>query len=200
MKSVTDSSGENLRYEIRIAGSGGQGIVLAGIMLARAAILDGRFVAQSQSYGAETRGGNVISEVIISGGEIDYPRVLKLDLLVALTQTACDQSMSDMKAEGLVVVDSELVRGVIWGKVVRIPFRQIAQKVGEERAINTAALGAIAVLCPVISPDSLARVLAETLPPHKVGANRLAFEEASKAAQNLRESLESVDIKEAFEI
>lgn len=200
MKSVINSSKKNSRYEIRIAGSGGQGIVLAGIMLAKAVLLNDRFVVQSQSYGPETRGGSVISEVIISDVEIDYPRVLKLDLLLALTQPACDQNTLDMKAEGLVIVDSEVVRGTIWGKVVRIPFLQIAREVGEERALNMAALGAIGALCPTVSPDSLARVLIETLPPHKVAANRLAFDEALKAARNLRGCLKPVNIKEAFEI
>lgn len=200
MKSVINSSKKNSRYEIRIAGSGGQGVVLAGIMLAKAVLLNDRFVAQSQSYGPETRGGSVISEVIISDVEIDYPRVLKLDLLLALTQTACDENMPDMKAEGLVVVDSEVVRGTIWGKVVRIPFLQIARGVGEERALNVAALGAIVALCPMVSPRSLVRVLTETLPPHKVVANHLAFDEALKAARNLRRCLKPVSIKEAFEI
>lgn len=200
MKNAINSSEKNSRYEIRIAGSGGQGIVLAGIILAKAAILDGRYVVQSQRYGPEMRGGKSISEVIVSDMGIDYPRVLKLDLLIALTQAACDQNIPDMKTEGLVVVDSDLVHGVLWGKVARIPFWQIARGVGEERAINMAALGAIGALCPLISRGSLARVLIKTLPPHKVAANRLAFDEAFKVAHNLRRSLQSVETKEEFEI
>lgn len=200
MKSAINSSKKNSRYEIRIAGSGGQGIVLAGKMLAKAVLLNHGFVAQSQSYGPETRGGSVVSEVIISDAEIDYPRALKLDLLLALTQTACDTNIPDMKAEGLVVVDSEVVRSIIWGKVVRIPFLQIARGVGEERALNVAALGAIGALCPMVSPASLATVLTETLPPHKVEASRFAFDEALKTARNLRGRLRPVSIKEAFEI
>jgi 2-oxoglutarate ferredoxin oxidoreductase subunit gamma len=190
----------NSRYEIRMAGSGGQGIILAGIILAEAAILDGKHVAQSQSYGPETRGGSSISEVILSDKEIDYPRVLKLDLLVALTQEACDRNVPDVKTEGLVVVDSDLVHGVLWGKVASIPFWEIAREVGEERAINMAALGAIGSLCPMVSRRSLLKVLAKT--PHlaKVAANRLAFDEALKVADHLRGSLKSVDVKEEFEI
>lgn len=200
MTNARDFSQRKSRYEIRIAGSGGQGIILAGIMLAEAAILDGRYVAQSQSYGPETRGGSSISEVILSDQEIDYPRVLKLDLLVALTQEACDQNIPDIKTEGLVVVDSDLVQRALWGKVVSVPFWQIARAVGEERAINTAALGAIGSLCPMVSRDSLLKVLAKTLPSAKVAANRLAFGEALKVADNLRGSLRSVDAKEEFEI
>jgi 2-oxoglutarate ferredoxin oxidoreductase subunit gamma len=188
------------RYEIRLAGSGGQGIILAGMMLAEAAILDGRYVAQSQSYGPEARGGSSISEVILSDIEIDYPRALELDLLVALTQEACDQNLPDLKTEGLVIVDSDLIHRVLWGKVVSLPFWQIAQGAGEERAINMAALGAIVSFCPSISRDSLASVIAKRLPSARVTANLLAFDEALKLAHNLRGSLKSVDTKDEFEI
>ena len=200
MKNTGNFSEKNLRYEIRIAGSGGQGIILAGIMLAEAAILDGKFVAQSQSYGAEVRGGNSVSEIILSDVEIDYPRASELDLLVALTQEACDRNLPDLKSEGLVIVDSELVHRVIWGKVASLPFWQIAQGVGEERAINMAALGAIVSFCPSVSRDSLANVMAKRLPSIKVAANLLAFDEALKLAQSLRGRLKSVDTKDEFEI
>ncbi len=196
MKNTGNFSQKNSRYEIRIAGSGGQGIILAGIILAEAAILDGIYVAQSQSYGPESRGGNSMAEIILSDVEIDYPRVLKLDLLVALTQEACDQNLPDLKTEGLVIADSDLVHGVPWGRVVSLPFCQIAQKVAEERAINMAALGAIASFCPSVSRDSLTRVMEKRLPPAKVAANLLAFDEALKAAHNLKESLKFVDTKE----
>lgn len=186
------------RYEIRVAGSGGQGIILAGIMLAEAAILDGRYVAQSQSYGAEVRGGISVSEVILSDVEIDYPRALELDLLTALTQETCDRNLPNLKAEGLVIVDSDLVHRVLWGKVVSLPFGQIARGVGEERAINMAALGAVVSFCPSVSRDSLAKVMAKRLPSAKVAANLQAFDEALKLAHNL--SLKSVDTKEEFEI
>ena len=200
MKNARNFSQKNSRYEIRIAGSGGQGIILAGIMLAEAAILDGRYVIQSQSYGPEARGGSSLSEVILSDIEIDYPRALELDLLVALTQEACDRNLLDLKTEGLVVVDSDLVHRVLWGKVASLPFRQIARGVSEERAINMAALGAVVSFCPCVSRGSLAKVMAKRLPSAKVAANLLAFDETLKLAQTLRGKLKSVDSKEEFEI
>ena len=200
MKNTRNSPTINSRYEIRLAGSGGQGIVLAGIILAEAALLDGRYVAQSQSYGPEARGGNSTSEVILSDVEIDYPEALELDLLVALTQEACDRNLPDVKAEGLVIVDSNLVHRVLWGKLATLPFGQIAQGMGEERAINMAALGAIASFCPGVSRGSLAKVIAKRLPSGKVKANLMAFDEALKAARNLKGSLKSAGPKEEFEI
>lgn len=191
---------KNSRFEIRIAGSGGQGIILAGIILAEAAILDGSYVTQSQSYGPETRGGNSISEVILGDAEIDYPQAVELDLLVALTQEACDKNLPDVKKEGRVIVDSDLVHKVFWEAVVRLPLRQIAQKVGEERAINMAALGAIVSFCPYLSSNSVTKVMAKRLPPSKVAANTLAFNEASKLVKQLKTGLKPLETREEFEI
>jgi 2-oxoglutarate ferredoxin oxidoreductase subunit gamma len=171
-------------------------------MLAEAAILGGKYVAQSQIYGPETRGGNSISELILSDTEIDYPQALELDLLVALTQEACDRNLPDMKADGLVIVDSDAVRRVLWEKLIPIPFQKIAQKASEERAINVAALGAIVPFCPAISRQSLVKAITKRLPAAKLTANLLAFDEALKVAQGFKSRLESASegSKEEFEI
>ncbi|MBA7660945.1 hypothetical protein ES703_68951 [subsurface metagenome] len=169
-------------------------------MLAEAAVADGRYVAQSQSYGPEARGGSSLSEVILSDVAIDYPRALELDILVALTQEACDQNLPAVKAEGVVIADSDLVHRILWGKVVSLPFQQIAQRVGEERAINMAALGAIKAFCPRVSRRSLARVITKRLPAAKVKANLQAFDEALKLASSLKRSIKPVETKEEFEI
>jgi 2-oxoglutarate ferredoxin oxidoreductase subunit gamma len=86
------------RVEIRLAGEGGQGMILAGIILAEAAaIYDGKNAVQTQSYGPEARGGASKSEIIIAKGEIDYPEVIDADVLVALSQEACDRFSSNLK-------------------------------------------------------------------------------------------------------
>lgn len=200
MKITRSSSGKSYRYEIRIAGIGGQGIILAGIILAEAALQDGACVAQSQVYSPETRGGNSISEVILSNMEIDYPRALKLDLLVALTQEGCNRNLRDMKAEGLVIVDSDLVQKVLWGKVASLPLSQIAEQAGDSRATNAAALGAIVSFCPRISHHSLVKVMKKRLPSDKVALNLFAFEEALKLANKLKESLKLATTEPEFEI
>jgi len=199
MRNTRNSSVNQTRFEIRLAGAGGQGIVLAGIILAEAAILDGRQVAQTQSYGPEARGGNSVSEVIISKQEVDYPKATALDLLVALTQEACDRNLPDMKEEGLVTVDSDQVTRVLWGRSASLPFRQMARRAGEERAINMAALGAVGAFCPIISRSSLAKVIKKRLPTDKAEVNLKVFDEALKTAQKLKKNLTSVEIKEEFE-
>src|SRR4030065_737676 len=98
------------RTEIRLAGEGGQGLILAGVILAEAAaIYDGKQVIQTQSYGPEARGGASKAEVVIGDGEIDYPEVIHADVLVALSQEACDRYAANVKKNGLLIVDEEKV-------------------------------------------------------------------------------------------
>src|SRR3970040_612962 len=99
------------RYELRFSGSGGQGMILAGIIIAEAAaIYDGKKAVQSQSYGPESRGGASRSEVIISDEDIDYPKATSIDFMLALTQEACTKYHKDIKKGGILLVDSEEVR------------------------------------------------------------------------------------------
>lgn len=200
MSNIKTSSLKNQRYEIRIAGAGGQGIVLAGIMLAEAGIIEDLCVAQSQSYGPETRGGNSISEVVLSNTEIDFPKAAELDVLVALTQVACDRNLPDMKEDGLVIVDSEAVKRVLWGKVIDIPFQEIARKTGEERAINAAALGSLVAFCPLISREALAKAIENRLPSAKLEANLQAFDKALSYARRLKGRSKPAGTQEEFEI
>ncbi|MEA3375983.1 MAG: 2-oxoacid:acceptor oxidoreductase family protein, partial [Chloroflexota bacterium] len=79
------------RYEVRLAGTGGQGTILAGIILAEAAIREGKNVVQTQSYGPEARGGASRSEIVISEGEIDHPKVLEPNVTLCMSQEACDR-------------------------------------------------------------------------------------------------------------
>src|SRR5512136_1101622 len=98
------------RYEVRLAGEGGQGMILAGVILAEAAAVhDGLNAVQTQSYGPEARGGASRSEVIIARGEIDYPKVTAADLLLCMSQEACDKFYPEVKDEGCIVVDSDSV-------------------------------------------------------------------------------------------
>ena len=188
------------RYEIRIAGAGGQGIILAGIILAEAGIIQDLYVAQSQKYGPETRGGNSISEVILSDTEVDFPQSTELDVLIALTQLACDLNLPDMKEGGLVIVDSDEVQRVLWEKTISIPFEEIARKVGEERAVNIAALGSLVPLCPLIDRRALTKAIANRLPSAKLEANLQAFDKALGFARRLKGRLKDAVTTEEYEM
>src|SRR5574337_1061996 len=111
------------RYEIRFSGSGGQGMILAGIIMAEAAAIYGdKNAAQSQSYGPESRGGASKAEVIISNQPIDYPKATSIDCMLAMTQEACTKYHKDIKPGGILLVDSEEVKTTPTGDFKLLSF------------------------------------------------------------------------------
>jgi len=190
------------RYEIRLSGSGGQGLVLAGIILAEAAgIYGGKNVVQTVSYGPAARGGTSRADVVVSDADIDYPKAMGLDLLLAMTQMASDESISDLKPSGILVVDSNLVPQVSYPRVVKIPFTQIArEKCGREQMANIVALGALSRLIPavppgtgVVSPDTMEAAVMARIPRGTEKLNRVAFEEGIKAAEEIQKTVVLVE-------
>jgi 2-oxoglutarate ferredoxin oxidoreductase subunit gamma len=152
------------RLEICLSGSGGQGILLAGVVLARAACLyDGKNAVQTQSYGPESRGGASACEVVIGRGEIDYPKLMKTDLLLALTQEALKKRLPQLRPGGMVLVDSvtvkELPKDV--GNLHAVPFAQLAvSEFGNALVANMIALGTLVGLSGVASRDAVKAALA----------------------------------------
>jgi 2-oxoglutarate ferredoxin oxidoreductase subunit gamma len=144
------------RTEIRIAGTGGQGVILAGILLADAAVRDGKKVVQTQSYGPEARGGASRSEVIISDQEIDYPKVLDADILLCMSQEACDRYAGKLKKGGTLILDTVYVHRAPLIQAVRVPITELArQATGREITANIVALGLLVGLTGVVSRESL---------------------------------------------
>lgn len=152
------------RYEIRLAGTGGQGMILAGIILADAAIRDGKNAVQTQNYGPEARGGASRSEVIISTDEIDYPEVLQADMLLCMSQEACDSYWQDIKRNGLLIVDSSQVRRLPRTDVIRAEFTPWAvEETGREITANILALSFLVGLTRLVSRKALEEaILART--------------------------------------
>ena len=152
------------RYEVRISGTGGQGVVLAGIILAEAVgrWQEGRYVVQTVSYGPQVRGGMSNAEVVISDEEIDYPRPISLDLLVPFTQDGANQAAGLLKPNGLVLMDPDLIHHAPPGWVAAIPLTRLAvEHTGREQMTNIVTLGAISALCPMLEPDALDAALEE---------------------------------------
>jgi len=174
------------RYEIRLTGSGGQGLIIAGIILAEAAgIYDGKSVCQTQSYGPEARGGASKAEVVISDGEIDYPKAIKPDLLLAMNQKSCDTYFFDLKPNGTLIVDSTFVKQLPTTRAIPIPFTQIARtQVGKEMAANIVALGALVTLTRVVSFTSLETAVLNRVPPGTEELNKKALEAGIEAAKS----------------
>jgi 2-oxoglutarate ferredoxin oxidoreductase subunit gamma len=172
------------RYEIRIAGFGGQGVVTIGkIMGVAAALYDKKNAVQTQSYGPESRGGACKAEVVLSDGEIHYPKVRSADVLLALSQTAQDAYLKDLRPGGLLIIDpltvvKEVPRSDV--RVVKVPTAEIALRVGNKKFQNMVALGALYQLTQVISRESLEKAIEETVPPKTLSQNIEAFRKGSE--------------------
>ena len=170
---------EQGRQESRIAGFGGQGVVLAGIVLARAGMLDGRQVVQNQSYGAEARGGGARAEVIFADVPILYTEVTQPDLMVVMSQLACHKYGGDLTPEGQLITESELVPDVpvaLRDRACGEPFTHIAQD-RFERAIvaNMVALGYGVGRTDIVRRQSLEQSVRELVPPGTADLNLAAL-------------------------
>ncbi len=131
--------------QIRICGFGGQGVVLAGTILGHAAIIDGKWVSGSNSYGAQARGGSARSEIIISKTRIKYPHVIKADILIAMSQTAYDDYIKDVAGKnGIVIYDNMLVNPVGKNNVQQVGVPATNTAISE---LNNKQVSNIVMLC-----------------------------------------------------
>ena len=149
-----------MRKEIRICGFGGQGVILAGVILGEAAVKAGYWAVQTQSYGPESRGGATRAEVLISDAPIDYPRVTRADFLVALSQPAFDKYGSNINEGSLVVVDSLVVAD----GAKALPFTMTAESVGHKIVTNIVMLGYISALLDFIPQEVMEETVRANIP------------------------------------
>ncbi len=167
------------RYELRFSGAGGQGLITAGIIMAKAAsIYEGRQAVQSQSYGPEARGGASKSEVIISDTIIDYPKITKCDALLAMTQEACTKYSDDLKEGGILLYDSDLVTKLPEGNFKKVGFNIIntaKNDVGREIVANIVALGAMVALTGQVSRENAEKAVLSSVPEAFIELNKKAF-------------------------
>jgi 2-oxoglutarate ferredoxin oxidoreductase subunit gamma len=179
------------RYEIRLSGSGGQGLVLAGVMIAEAVgVYEGKNVAQTQSYGPEARGGTSRSDLVISEAEIFYPKTSELDLLLCLTQEAADRYYPHLKSDGILIVDSDMVRQLPpFKKIYSLPFTRTAREdVGTEIVSNVVSAAALVAISGICRPESFLNAVLNRAPKGTESKNekacKLGFELAQKAIES----------------
>jgi 2-oxoglutarate ferredoxin oxidoreductase subunit gamma len=168
------------RTEVRICGLGGQGVVLAGQILGRAAVHDGKHVVQTQSYGAEARGSAAKSEVIISDRKIGFPLVRKCDIVVAMSQSALNVHLKNLKETGTLLVDRELVPDIseVKAKVFAFSTTQIAEKVLHSKMYaNVIMLGALTQITRVTSDEAMKQAIRDSVRANTVKVNLVAFEQ-----------------------
>jgi 2-oxoglutarate ferredoxin oxidoreductase subunit gamma len=152
--------------QVRLCGFGGQGIILAGVILGHAGICDGRWVAGSSSYGAQARGGYARSDVVISDEPIAFPHVLKADILIAMSQDAYGRYIEDIASHAMILFEEPMVsprtlRGVTQ-KGIPATLRAI-EELDQKQAANIVMLGAAVTATKIVSRQSVLSALQSTV-------------------------------------
>lgn len=167
------------RQELRFAGFGGQGLLLAGIILGKTACLfGGKQAAQTQSYGTEARGGASQCNVVIDDKEITYVGVVNPDVFVVMSQEAYDKLIEEVKEGGAVFYDSDLVKIRENPKVRQVPVASTssAKELGRQMVANVVMLGAMVEGTKILDPNQVKACLKESVPPGTEELNLKAFD------------------------
>ncbi len=166
--------------EIRIAGFGGQGVILSAIVLGKAAsIFEGEFATMTQSFGPEARGGACSAQVILADSPILYPYVTHPDILVVMSQEAYTKFVPELKPNGTLVIEQDLVRvGDLppGTKVFSCPATRLAEELGKRMVLNIVMVGFFAAVANLVKPDSLRQAVGESVPPAFKELNLKAFD------------------------
>ena len=172
-----------MRKEIRLSGSGGQGLLLIGKILAETlGVFEGKNVVQSTSYGGQVRGGSSRSDVLVSlnDEEIDFPEVMSADILLSMTQEAADEYANMVKPDGLVIIDTTFVKKPpkTPGRIIGYPFTlETKKRLGTELPANVVALAVLVCLGKVARKEALLQAISELTPEGKkeINLNALNF-------------------------
>ncbi len=173
--------GRNMKgkKEIFLTGRGGQGVVLASILLGEAAFRDGKNVVQTQSYGAEARGSAAWAEVVISDKEINYPKVMKCDVLIALNAEGAIKYSSTLKREGMLIIDNVFIEYLpedLRKRAHKIPATYLAEeKLKSPLYANVVMLGALTKLTKIVNKKSMIDAIKSNVPAESLESNLLAF-------------------------
>jgi len=180
-----------MKKEIRICGFGGQGVILAGFIIGKAASVFMDYNAvQSQSYGPEARGGAARSEVIISDEKIGYPRPTGVDLFVAMSQESFDTYRDDIDDDTIIVVDPDLVTKHNIGKpVFKVEAQKIAEGLGNKIVTNIVMVGASTSIFGLLDPEAVRKSVLDSVPSRFKELNEKAFEKGLEAGKNARKKL-----------
>ncbi|MBI2304906.1 MAG: 2-oxoacid:acceptor oxidoreductase family protein [Chloroflexi bacterium] len=171
-------------WEVQMVGVGGQGLALAGLILAEAAgIHEGWHVAMTESHGVNVRGGPSRAEVIISRQEIDYPCVRRPHILVAFTEKDAQRLGPLLRQEGILIADSTIPQlPDLPGRAVSLPLTQLAQELGDVVVAGIVALAAMTDLTGVVSWGTLEAAVLARVPPRAKDMNLRALEAGRRAA------------------
>ena len=177
------------REELRFSGSGGQGVILATVIMAEAAVIAGKYTAQSQSYGPEARGGSCKAECIISDEPIHFTKVTHPTFLLALTQNALEKYAKELPREATVLIDDSLTSPACLenNRVVALPILKTAKEVvGKAFTANIVAVGAVNELLHVVSDEEIRNAVRLHIPAGTEEINMRALEEGIRLSKNIK--------------
>ena len=166
--------------EIRIAGFGGQGVILSAIVLGKAAsIYQNAFATMTQSFGPEARGGYCSAQLILSDTPVLYPYVTRPDILVVMSQEAYSRFVPELKPDGMLIVEQDLVRVAdLKGghKVLSVPATRIAEELGKRMVLNSVMVGFFTSVTHLLEPDAVRKAVADSVPSSFRDLNLQAFQ------------------------
>ena len=185
---------QQLLTEIRIAGFGGQGVILAAAVIGKAAaIFEGGFATMTQSFGPEARGGSSSAQVILSSQPILYPYVTQPDILVVMSQEAYTRFTPQLKPGGILITEQELVRVDRIPNGVRafgVPATRLAEELGRKVVLNIVMVGFFGAVTKLVDADSLRKAIADSVPPAMQKLNLQAFDKGFEHGNLLLDHLE----------
>jgi len=166
--------------EIRIAGFGGQGVILSAVVLGKAAsIFQGAFATMTQNFGPEARGGACSAQLVLSDSPVLYPYVTKPDILVVMSQEAYVRFIPELKDGGILIVEQDLVRvsdSDIKFQVFSVPATRIAEVLGKRMVLNSVMMGFFTAVTRLLEPDAVRKAVADSVPASFQELNLKAFD------------------------
>lgn len=166
--------------EIRIAGFGGQGVILAAAIIGKAgALFQGGYATMTQSFGPEARGGSSSAQVILSTEPILYPYVTQPDVLVVLSQEAYTRFVPELKHGGILIMEQDLVRVDRFpggARVFGVPATRLAEEIGRKVVLNVVMVGFFGAVTKLLDADALRKAVADSVPPALQRLNLQAFD------------------------
>ncbi len=175
--------------EIRIAGFGGQGVILAASVIGKAcAIFQGGFATMTQSFGPEARGGSSSAQVILSSEPILYPYVTRPDVLVVMSQEAYTRFAPQLKTGGILITEQDLVRldGMPAGiRAFGVPATRLAEDLGRKVVLNIVMTGFFTAVCNLLDPEAVRKAVEDSVPPAMQKLNLQAFDKGYEYGSRL---------------
>jgi 2-oxoglutarate ferredoxin oxidoreductase subunit gamma len=176
--------------EIRIAGFGGQGVILSAVVMGKAAsIYQNGFATMTQSFGPEARGGACSAQLILSDSPILYPYVTQPEILVVMSQEAYTRFVPELRHGGVLIVEQDLVRVddlPADTKVYSVPATRIAEELGKRMVLNSVMVGFFTAVTHLLDPEAVRKAVADSVPASFCELNLKAFEKGFEYGNTAR--------------